>query len=160
MMGAVVVFVYFQGCREPLRRLVSPSRAVSLERRRTCVVSDTSSKFAVPTARGVIYVSSELYFFPPCTRKSNVPTTPSNSDIYFRDGGRCAYCGQQIARVDATVDHIVPRWAGGKSTWNNLVCACEPCNHRKGGRTPVEAGMVLLYNPYVPDLRPMSAAIL
>jgi hypothetical protein len=52
------------------------------------------------------------------TRKSNVPATkPSNADIYFQDGGRCAYCGQQIAWVDATVDLIVPRWAGGKSTW-------------------------------------------
>ena len=156
-MRAVVVFVYFQGCREPLRRLVSPSRAVSLERRRTCVVSDTSSKVAVPTSNGVIYVSSELYFFPPCTRKANVPSKPSNDDIYFRDGGVCAYCRQKIARVEVTVDHITPRWAGGKSTWENLVCACKRCNNRKGGRTPAEAGMTLLHNPHIPNMHPSPA---
>jgi 5-methylcytosine-specific restriction endonuclease McrA len=86
-----------------------------------------------------------------------VPSKPSNDDIYFRDGGVCAYCGQKIAQVEATVDHITPRWAGGKSTWENLVCACKRCNNRKGGRTPSEAGMTLLHNPHIPNMHPSPA---
>lgn len=30
-----------------------------------------------------------------------------------------------------TVDHDVPWCAGGPTIFENLFCACEPCNHRK-----------------------------
>ncbi|MFM7570545.1 MAG: HNH endonuclease, partial [Betaproteobacteria bacterium] len=40
---------------------------------------------------------------------------------------------------------------GGRDTWTNLVSACKPCNLRKGNRTPEQAGMPLLYVPYVPS---------
>ena len=34
----------------------------------------------------------------------------------------------------------------------NVVTACRACNHRKSSRTPEQAGMALLYTPYVPSL--------
>lgn len=34
----------------------------------------------------------------------------------------------------------------------NCITACRACNGRKGNRTPEEAGMSLLYLPYVPSL--------
>ena len=34
----------------------------------------------------------------------------------------------------------------------NLVISCRPCNQRKGNRTPEQAGMSLLYTPYLPSL--------
>ena len=40
----------------------------------------------------------------------------------------------------------------GHDTWMNVVTACRACNHRKGSRTPEQAGMSLLYAPYVPSL--------
>ena len=44
----------------------------------------------------------------------------------------------------AEVLNVVPRSQGGPDTWENLVCACVRCNSRKGGRTPQEAGEVLV----------------
>lgn len=41
----------------------------------------------------------------------------------------------------------MPKSRGGKSTWENLVACCYPCNNKKGDRTPDEAGMTLLKKP-------------
>ena len=51
---------------------------------------------------------------------------------------------------ELTVDHVLPKSRGGKSTWDNLVAACRSCNLRKGDRTPEEAGMRLLRPPKPP----------
>lgn len=67
--------------------------------------------------------------------------------VLKRDHGQCAYCGQPVA---ATMDHVVPKSRGGSTTWDNAVAACEPCNQRKADRTPDEAGMTLLWEPFVP----------
>lgn len=63
-----------------------------------------------------------------------------------RDGGLCAYCGGR----GNTVDHVLPQSRGGRSTWENTVLACGPCNNRKRDRTPDEAGMRLLVEPRIP----------
>ena len=69
----------------------------------------------------------------------------SRSGVMTRDGRRCGYCGNQAT----TIDHVIPRSQGGKNTWQNTVSACNPCNQRKGRRTPAEAGMTLLIKPAV-----------
>ncbi|HJW09501.1 MAG TPA: HNH endonuclease [Holophagaceae bacterium] len=61
--------------------------------------------------------------------------------ILRRDGHNCQYEG--CVRRGTTVDHVVPRCQGGKTTWTNLVACCLICNSRKGGRTPDQAGMKL-----------------
>lgn len=75
----------------------------------------------------------------------NVPLTRLN--IFRRDGFRCVYCG---SLHDLTLDHVIPRSQGGRDTWENLVTACNRCNHRKGNRTPEQAGMKMLRRPYRP----------
>jgi hypothetical protein len=42
---------------------------------------------------------------------------------------------------------VVPRARGGRTTWENVVCCCVPCNLKKGCRLPEEAGMRLLKTP-------------
>ncbi len=74
----------------------------------------------------------------------------SRREIFARDRHTCQYCGRQTG--DMTLDHIVPRHRGGGHTWDNLVTACKACNHRKAGRTPVEAKMKLLKEPYQPHV--------
>jgi 5-methylcytosine-specific restriction endonuclease McrA len=49
------------------------------------------------------------------------------------------------------MDHVVPRSQGGLTTWENVVTACRECNHRKGGRTPEQANMLLLATPRQPQ---------
>jgi len=69
-------------------------------------------------------------------------------EIFTRDHGTCQYCGKESREL--TIDHVIPRNQGGKHTWENLVSACIPCNRRKAGRTPEEAGMKLLHRPQKP----------
>ena len=70
----------------------------------------------------------------------------SREAILLRDKNTCAYC----MNYATTIDHVIPRCQNGKSTWLNAVACCEKCNLRKGGRTPQEAGMKLLFKPYNP----------
>ena len=66
--------------------------------------------------------------------------------ILLRDG-RCRYCGATVGPL--TVDHVLPRSRGGRTTWENCVAACLPCNQRKNDRTPQEARMRLIGGPPV-----------
>lgn len=78
-----------------------------------------------------------------CCGYIDTRTTWSRSayqSVYERDV-RCRYCG---ADDRLTIDHVVPRCQGGRDDESNLVVACRSCNSRKGGRTPKQAGMVLL----------------
>jgi 5-methylcytosine-specific restriction endonuclease McrA len=72
----------------------------------------------------------------------------SRAEVFSRDQYTCQYCGRQAKEL--TLDHVVPRRRGGKHSWDNVVSACIPCNRRKGGRTPEEAGMKLLHQPRAP----------
>ena len=68
-------------------------------------------------------------------------------NVFLRDRFSCQYCG---CPDNLTFDHVVPRRLGGQSSWENIVAACSPCNLRKGGRTPKQAGMPLLVAPIRP----------
>ena len=75
-------------------------------------------------------------------------------NIFARDGSRCQYCGKKFPTSELSLDHVVPRTLGGKSTWNNIVCACTACNVKKGGRTPDQARMTLIQKPEKPKRNP------
>ncbi|MCI0572369.1 MAG: HNH endonuclease [Myxococcaceae bacterium] len=78
----------------------------------------------------------------------------SRLNIYARDGDTCQYCGRTLPRAELNLDHVSPRSQGGKTSWENVVCSCIPCNLRKGGRTPDQAGMKLLKKPMRPRWTP------
>lgn len=63
-------------------------------------------------------------------RASNydVVTVPEWVDILIRYDHKCAYCP---AKLDLTMDHVVPLSRGGRHTATNLVPACERCNRMK-----------------------------
>jgi hypothetical protein len=75
----------------------------------------------------------------------------SKLKLFRRDRMTCAYCGQRFHERDLQCEHIVPESRGGRWSWMNLVTACAACNGRKADRTPEEAGMPLVYLPYVPS---------
>lgn len=81
---------------------------------------------------------------------SQVPPL-NNRELFRRDRHICAYCGHQGSAFRLTRDHITPVSQGGRDVWMNVVTACRPCNQKKGGRTPEQARMQLLYAPYVPN---------
>lgn len=57
--------------------------------------------------------------------------------IYIRDSFRCLYCGSDLrhaAPADVTLDHLLPRSAGGENESENLVTACRSCNSARGAK--------------------------
>ncbi len=71
----------------------------------------------------------------------------SRKNILLRDHNTCQFCGHMFSASELTLDHVVPRSRGGRSSWENLVASCYQCNNRKGDRTPEEAGLELVRRP-------------
>lgn len=72
----------------------------------------------------------------------------NRQNIFKRDSNQCQYCG---SGKDLTLDHVMPRSRGGKSSWDNLITACKSCNGKKGDFTPEEANMDLRQKPFKPN---------
>ena len=70
-------------------------------------------------------------------------------NVFLRDRFSCQYCG---SREELTFDHVIPRSRGGQTTWQNVVAACSPCNLRKGGLMPADAGMWPAQTPFQPSV--------
>lgn len=84
-------------------------------------------------------------------RYINVPykgVVLTRHNIFKRDNNQCQYCGTS---KDLTLDHLIPRSKGGKSSWKNLVSACKKCNAKKGDYTPEQAGLTLRKAPIKPS---------
>ncbi len=84
----------------------------------------------------------------------------TRQNIFKRDLGKCQYC---TSSLDLTLDHVLPRSRGGKTSWDNLTTACKKCNSKKGDQTPEEAKMFLKNKPFKPSfimfLRDFSGAL-
>jgi len=62
----------------------------------------------------------------------------NRSEVFARDGHRCAYCGEVREPDDLSVDHVQPRMRGGDGSPGNVLTACKGCNTRKGSRPLAE----------------------
>ena len=60
----------------------------------------------------------------------------SRHGVLVRDNFKCLYCGDPAT----TIDHVVPRALGGKSSYDNCVAACQPCNSKKANKTLSQMG--------------------
>ncbi len=76
----------------------------------------------------------------------------TRKEVLQRDDHTCQYCGRRAH--DLTIDHVLPRHRGGQHVWENVVAACKPCNHKKGGKTLHEAHMRLIREPFRPPSTP------
>ncbi len=81
----------------------------------------------------------------------------SRVNVMTRDKFTCQYCGSKKKMRELNYDHVVPRHLGGRTTWENIVACCYPCNARKRNRTPDQAGMALLSQPAKPKFLPLTA---
>ena len=97
---------------------------------------------------------SQSYPFPSVIKINRYVTMPykgvvlSRHNIFRRDSHKCQYCGTS---KELTLDHLIPKSKGGKSTWTNLVTACKKCNARKGDDSPEQVGMKLKNTPMKPS---------
>jgi 5-methylcytosine-specific restriction endonuclease McrA len=140
---------------EPLH-VVSWQRAIQLLFQGKVEVIEESDR-EVKTVRMTIKVPAVLRlltYVPLGKRKQLVRFSRLN--IFLRDQNTCQYCGGQFGKSHLTLDHVIPIVQGGRKSWENIVTACKPCNQRKGGRTPPQAGMHLIRRPKQPQWLPMA----
>lgn len=64
----------------------------------------------------------------------------SRANVYLRDNFTCqlqstSRCKENNGKAkieDLTIDHVVPRSHGGKTSWINVCTSCKDCNSEKG----------------------------
>ena len=126
--------------------------------RRAVVLLGKGKAELLSNGRGEVHTPSISITIPSVIRLGHLvkrhfsPRKFSRREVFARDGFTCQYCDQQTHNI--TLDHVLPRRQGGEHCWENLVSACIPCNHRKAGRTPREAGMKLRRQPKAPPASP------
>jgi 5-methylcytosine-specific restriction endonuclease McrA len=103
---------------------------VTIEKYAEKVFNTAEKIFKIPLVIRFTYLIRQVY-------KRKIPWSKRN--VCIRDNYTCAYCGVKQKRM--TVDHVVPKVHGGKNTFENTVCACKPCNNKKGDKTTKECGM-------------------
>ena len=98
---------------------------------------------------------SRSYSYPAVIRLAQYKHIPykgvllNRANLFRRDRGQCQYCG---SAKQLTIDHVIPRSKGGKTSWTNLVTACNRCNVLKGDKTLEQVGMQLQTEHFVPSL--------
>ena len=122
--------------------------------RRAIVLVDRGKAEVLEHGEGMLRSASFAFPLPSVIRLVYLIRRPrpqmrlSRREIFVRDRYTCQYCGRSTHEL--TLDHVLPRHRGGPHSWENLVSACKQCNHRKAGRTPKEARMHLLREPFRP----------
>jgi len=109
-----------------------------------------------PKKHDLIHTVSKVYFKPlvitigyygAVNRKVHF----SRHVLYERDNGQCQYCGKNVNKAQATIDHIIPISKDGKNTWTNTVISCLDCNSKKGNKNLKDTGLKLKSNPKQPS---------
>lgn len=93
--------------------------------------------------------------------KDYVPAVQSPAftrfNVFLRDEWECQYCGHTFRTQELTFDHVIPRSRGGRTTWDNIVTACQACNLRKGSKMPRQCGMIPKSAPKQPAMMELQA---
>jgi 5-methylcytosine-specific restriction endonuclease McrA len=106
-------------------------------------VHSATKAFQIPSVIVLFRYVDQKFFTLPCTRKN----------VLIRDNNQCQYCAKSFREADLTLDHVVPRSKGGKSTWKNVVAACKPCNQKKRDFLVENAPVSLIRRPMKPSYR-------
>lgn len=119
-------------------------KAVFLDR--VSVLSEYDATVHSPSLTMKLPSVIALKDFIPATRRPAF----TRFNVFLRDSFACQYCGEAQQTHDLTFDHVIPRSRGGRTTWENVVAACGPCNLRKGNRLPKDCHMIPRQPPRQP----------
>ncbi len=123
-------------------------KAMVVEEREELVIRSTSRELVVPLViRLLAYV-----------RIPYLEWVFNRRNVFLRDDFECQYCGVTRPAGELTIDHVLPRSRGGRTTWENVVTCCRGCNRKKANRLPGECGFVLRSPPKRPGSRCMMLA--
>ena len=84
----------------------------------------------------------------------------TRENLFERDSYRCQYCGHAFEAKELNMDHVIPRYLGGRTSWENIVTSCIQCNSRKANRLPHQASMHLIRKPERPRWRPFISSLI
>jgi len=124
--------------------LLYEGKAETVEKSESVVRNSGTIEIIIPMMIRVIkYIRNRF--------KQKVPYSAKN--VFMRDDQTCQFCKTRIDDITkCTIDHVVPKSKGGKSTFENCVTACKSCNHIKADRTCSEAKMYLKRKPVRPTI--------
>jgi 5-methylcytosine-specific restriction endonuclease McrA len=131
--------------------VVNWKRAIKLEVKGKVEVLEYTSMIvrnAERTVEKFIPKVMKLVEFVKTIYKHKVPFSRKN--VLVRDGFKCMFCGTKSEKL--TIDHLVPKSKGGKSTFGNCVAACKKCNSTKGNKRLEDTGMHLIKKPHSPTV--------
>ena len=77
----------------------------------------------------------------------------SRKNILLRDRNTCQFCGAALPASELTLDHVMPRSRGGRSSWENLVASLLRLQQPQGRPHARRSGLKLQRRP-----RPFHAA--
>ena len=72
-------------------------------------------------------------------------------NVFLRDSFTCQYCNLNFLTQHLTFDHVIPRSLGGRSSWKNVVTACQSCNFKKSNKVLKNSGLSLKRKPGPPS---------
>jgi 5-methylcytosine-specific restriction endonuclease McrA len=121
--------------------LLAKGKVEIIKASRHTVRCSSGRELKIPSVIRLIKLIRTIY-------RTGVAFTKRN--VMVRDRFRCGYCGARCGIL--SIDHIIPKSRGGKTTFENCVTACKACNLKKGSRTPGEARMFLKSRPYQPTI--------
>lgn len=136
-------------------RLISWKKAVAL-------IYNEKAELVENYAGRVVHTVSQWFDLPAVIRlihhhKIKVRVRFNRKNVLARDNFTCAYCGvrpwkEKYPDYDRlTLDHIVPRSKGGRTTWLNIATACVECNRKKADKSMAEAKMKLRFEIKSPN---------
>jgi 5-methylcytosine-specific restriction endonuclease McrA len=130
MQSVLVLSASFQ----PLS-IVPAKRAIQLMQEKKAEPLNLSGRFLHSATQSIEipYVVLLTYMVKQGTKKK---TGFSRHGVLARDNHKCLYCGNHAT----TIDHVIPKALGGKSTYDNCVAACQPCNAKKANKTLSQLG--------------------
>lgn len=116
----------------PLSIITAQEAIVAVYRDRASVVEEWQEAFRSPSCEIRVPKVIALRAY------QHIDADPKfcRRSILLRDRMSCQYCGQRFPSPELTFDHVVPRSAGGKTVWNNILTCCIPCNARKRNSLP------------------------
>lgn len=113
-----------------LTQWMAPYRVISWER--AIVLSHLGKVEVLEEYDEVVPAMSITLRTPAVVRltKARTPTHNkvrfSRTNVFLRDGFRCQYCGDERPANELNHDHVLPRFRGGKTVWENIVTSCYP----------------------------------
>ena len=140
ILNADYVFLNTVSWRRAITLLIK-GKAESLKNSAKYIITTGGKKIFIPIIMKLIKIVRMVY-------RNKVPFSKKN--IYTRDENKCMYCG--VESKNLTIDHIVPKSRGGKTSWENCVASCKQCNSYKANKTPKEAHMSLIKQPHQPTI--------